>query len=230
MSELDISATTSDANCDLNDGEVLLAASGGEEPYLYTLNDVQQSDPLFTNLTAGTYATAVADALGCSTNGMVTINNVEGVRATTNLTNAGCATNEGMVEVIADSGTPPYTYRLDAGTPQSLNVFSSLSSGDYLVEVMDALNCKFDVNLFLPSGVSYQQSVAPIMMNSCAVTGCHDGSNSTLPDFTQFGQVQANASMIKARTQNGTMPPNGSLSQSEIDLIACWVDDGALNN
>jgi uncharacterized membrane protein len=40
------------------------------------------------------------------------------------------------------------------------------------------------------------------------------------------------AASVKLRTANKSMPPSGSsqLTQSQIDLIGCWVDDGALNN
>jgi hypothetical protein len=68
------------------------------------------------------------------------------------------------------------------------------------------------------------------MANSCAISGCHDGSVSSLPNFSNLSVIQANASMIKSRTQSGNMPKTGSLTQNQIDLIACWVDDGALDN
>ena len=49
--------------------------------------------------------------------------------------------------------------------------------------------------------------------------------------FTVFSNIQSSASQIKSLTQSGAMPKNGSkLSQTQLDAIACWVDDGALNN
>jgi len=44
--------------------------------------------------------------------------------------------------------------------------------------------------------------------------------------------VQANADKIKQRTSDGSMPPpnNTEPTPEEIQAIACWVDDGALNN
>ena len=75
----------------------------------------------------------------------------------------------------------------------------------------------------------YPESIGEIIVTKCAISGCHNGSTS-LPDFRSLATVQANSGNIKSFTQTGFMPRNGSLSQNEIDLIACWVDDGALNN
>ncbi len=56
-------------------------------------------------------------------------------------TNVTCngGTN-GVIEVAAADGTPPYTYTLNGGTSQSSGVFTNLSAGSYLVEVTDAAN------------------------------------------------------------------------------------------
>jgi len=76
--------------------------------------------------------------------------------------------------------------------------------------------------------VSFLQSVSPIIQRSCAVSGCHAGDQP--PDWRVFSNIQDKAQLIKIRTQNRTMPKIGTLTQEEIDLIACWVDQGALDN
>ena len=160
----------------------------------------------------------------------VIVNNTDGVIIDSSLlTPSGCLSSEGVIEIIATNGAEPYTYRLNNGVDQVSSSFVGLPSGQYLVTVTDGSNCQFDLDTFLPSGISFQQSVSPIIMNSCAITGCHNGTNN-LPNFTLFGPVQANAAMIKTRTQSGNMPKTGTLTQNEKDLIVCWVDDGALNN
>ena len=229
MSNVNFSSEINDANCGLNDGQVSLNAMGGQPPYNYQLNNLVQNEPVFDNLAAGNYTAVVKDHLGCFEQAQIIVQNAAGVSASLEFSASGCEANGGVIEIVPSKGTPPYTYSLNNSVAQSENTFNELFSGNYNVEVIDALACSFDLSIYLPSGVSYQQSVEPIMLSSCATTGCHDGSNS-LPDFTQFGEVQANASMIKSRTQSGNMPKDGTLPQSEIDLIACWVDDGALNN
>jgi len=82
-----------------------------------------------------------------------------------------------------------------------------------------------------PGGTSFSQSVLPIIQANCAVSGCHAGQQQ--PTLQSHTQISSNASKIKLRTSNGTMPPpqsGNSLTQEEIDAIACWVDAGAPNN
>ena len=86
---------------------------------------------------------------------------------------------------------------------------------------------KFDENVDC-SDVTYSGSIAEIISVNCAVSGCHAGPQ--FPDFRVLANIQANASNIKIRTQNRSMPKSGSLTQQEIDLIGCWVDNGALDN
>jgi len=75
--------------------------------------------------------------------------------------------------------------------------------------------------------VSYTNDIDPLLAQKCAP--CHIGGGQ-FPDLTTYESVSQNADLIKTVTQNGTMPKNGFLTQDQIDLIACWVDNGALNN
>lgn len=82
------------------------------------------------------------------------------------------------------------------------------------------------------SGASFSLSIAPIIDANCAVTGCHINGQQQ-PTLISYEQISSYAGKIKLRTSNGTMPPPESgnrLEQLEIDKIACWVDDGALDN
>jgi hypothetical protein len=76
---------------------------------------------------------------------------------------------------------------------------------------------------------SWENDILPLMKRSCAVEGCHDGISRR--DWSQYDEVKRYASSAKLRTQNRSMPFEGPpLTQDEINLIACWVDNGALNN
>jgi hypothetical protein len=94
--------------------------------------------------------------------------------------------------------------------------------------VKDASGCEIEQTVRITSGIGYAASIAPIIQNNCAVSGCHSGTQA--PDFRVFKNIQDNAAQIKVLTGNKTMPQNGTLSQSQIDMIACWVDDGAPAN
>jgi hypothetical protein len=66
------------------------------------------------------------------------------------------------------------------------------------------------------------------MNTYCALSGCHDGRRR--PDLRLYERAKFYAKAIKSKTQDRSMPFEGSLTQEQIDVIACWVDDGALEN
>jgi hypothetical protein len=76
---------------------------------------------------------------------------------------------------------------------------------------------------------SWQNDILPIIENSCAISGCHDGISRR--DWTQYDEVKKYAAQAKLRTQNRSMPFEGPpLTHEQINVIACWVDAGAPNN
>ena len=140
-----------------------------------------------------------------------------------------CGSATAMITVTASGGLSPYLYQLDDGGVQEGTTFENVEPGLYQITITDANNCAFVINQVVKSTTSYATDIEPIIMNSCAISGCHNGSTS-LPDFRNLATVQANALNIKSFTQTGFMPRSGSLTDQEIDRIACWVDDGALDN
>jgi hypothetical protein len=76
--------------------------------------------------------------------------------------------------------------------------------------------------------ISWQNDVLPIMQTSCAQSGCHDGISRL--DWADYDEVKEYANAIKQKTQDRSMPFDGPLPQDQIDIIACWVNNGALNN
>ena len=92
---------------------------------------------------------------------------------------------------------------------------------------------------------------AEVFSPTCALSGCHGGSqdpnlsigqaysnlvNKTSAQNPPMLRVKpgesANSYLMKKLTADGTsrMPPSGQLSQSKIDSIALWINNGALNN
>ena len=229
MSDLSSAETVIGTACGTANGSVTLDISGGLAPYTISLNGVMQTGTTINGLEAGIYDIVIEDARECTLNKQFSINNLNGVNASVALIEAGCGTNLGQIEVIASEGVAPYSYTLDMGADQSENIFEQLPAGQYQVTVKDANGCEFNLDALLTSGISYKDQVGPIIMNSCSVLGCHDGS-SAQTDFRTLANIQSVSAGIKSRTQSGNMPKTGSLTQEEIDLIACWVDDGALDN
>lgn len=214
-------------------GTIIVSSTGGEGAIEYSIDGNNfQASATFTDLAVEAYSITAKDNLGCTavlaTN--VTGNSSGNVAFTTAEVEAGCGTSNGSITVSATGGNGTLQYSLNDGTFGNSNVFSSLSSGSYNVTVQDSDLCKTSESVKLTNGIKLASNVQPIINQNCAVSGCHGGSQS--PNLTTAAAIVTNAANIKARTGAKTMPPAGRtpLSQSDIDLISCWVDDGALNN
>lgn len=73
---------------------------------------------------------------------------------------------------------------------------------------------------------SFVSQIKPIIDNNCV--SCHNGNQ--FPDLRTYNGVSANSEIVKQQVVNRTMPIGGSLTNEEIDLITCWIENGSLNN
>jgi hypothetical protein len=218
-----------DSDCALKNGSVEVQASGGTGSYLFRLDGGEaQSSSVFLNLGPGVYEISATDDQNCAGTVEATVLNKGGLNITFQATDSGCKSSGGTVTIEAVDGVEPYQYKINTSSFSINNVFTDLSAGNHTVVVKDDTGCELTQTIKVRSGISYTTSIAPIISENCAITGCHNGSQ--FPDFRQFANIQANAAQIKTLTGNRTMPAEGSLTQAEIDMIACWVDDGAIAN
>jgi len=219
-----------DSNCGQSDGFVSLSAVGGNGGYTFReLNIPRQEQGSFNNLSAGIYQFEVIDENECNDILSVNVNNIGGVIITDlDVQNTGCEANNGIINITAADGTPPYQYQLGGGGFQSDNIFLNLSAGNHVILVKDSNDCDFTQEINISSDISFINDIKPIIENNCAVTGCHNGSQ--FPNLTSYSGIMNSANEIKNRTGSKSMPLGGSISQSEINAIKCWVEDGALEN
>ncbi len=239
LSDLVINITsTSDATgCTGNDGSIVASASGGEAPYQFNINGGSFGQAnAFSNLSAGTYTIIVKDAKACERSIQATVNPGGSDLAATAITEIDdeCLTDNGKITVEASGGIPPYQYRLDNGSFSSNASFDNLKHGSYTITVRDSEECSISLNTNVErgdTGTSFSGAIKNIIDTRCAVATCHVAGTG-LPNWTIFSNIQSNAQAIKSRTTAKTMPPAGatSLTDDQIALIACWVDDGANNN
>ena len=96
-----------------------------------------------------------------------------------------------------------------------------------------------------PDSVYFERDVLPILISNCAMSGCHDAA--TGQDgvrLNNYGNVMSTADvrpfntrgsdlyeMITEPDNDDRMPPapKPRLTQAQIDLIAKWINQGALN-
>lgn len=230
---ISLGTVTHATSCSIPDGTLRVSASGGKEPYLFSLNDLPgQAEGSFNGLAAGSYTVIVTDANACTAVvENVAIKATDFVFATAVVSDTDCLSGNGQVTIDVESLNPPYSYRLGTGAFGSSNVFGGLSVGTYSFTVSDNNGCSLLLHVSVPrgfSGTSWQNDVRPIIVKSCALSGCHNGDSR--PDLRVFENAKFHAKSIKSKTKDKSMPREGTLTQQEIDLIACWVDDGAVLN
>jgi hypothetical protein len=116
-------------------GSFTLLTSGGWENYEYSLDLTNwQTASTFNSLAAFSYSVSVRDSKGCLKEVGITITEPQQLQAT-------AAVNLKTITVSASGGTPPYSYSLNGGSPQTSSSFTNLAAGTYYVEADDANNC-----------------------------------------------------------------------------------------
>ena len=129
---------------DSNDGSVLLSASGGTPPYLFSLNgSTPQASPDFPALGSGFYLASVIDANNCETFIDVFISAPTPiVPVSTSSTDATCyGYADGELEVIVTGGTPDYLFSIDGTNYSESGYFQGIAAGNYDVFVEDDNGC-----------------------------------------------------------------------------------------
>lgn len=77
----------------------------------------------------------------------------------------------------------------------------------------------------------FTTDVQPIINLHCATTNCHNSTGAGNTVLQTYEQIKSKLDRINQRVMvDKTMPPNGSLTPSEMDILKCWIEGGALNN
>ncbi len=83
--------------------------------------------------------------------------------------------------------------------------------------------------------ISYSISIEPLIMQNCAVSGCHNSSGAGGYVFESYISIEESKDVIlkTLRHDNGVAPmPLGSpkLSMDQVQSFTCWIEQGALEN
>ena len=68
---------------------------------------------------------------------------------------------------------------------------------------------------------SFATDVFPLVNGNC--TGCHT-------KYANYTGISVDASLIRSRIVDGSMPKGGSFTSTQKNAIVCWIDNGAPNN
>ncbi len=202
--------------------------SSSETSLTFSIDDgAFQDSNFFANLVAKSYTITVKDEAGCTTSQTETVENLNGINIQVNSSPSGCDVSNGTISVIASGGPEPYTFILNNSITQGNSLFTGLAPGSYTVSAVDSDGCSVEQSVDLTSGQSFA-SIKTIITTNCAISSCHGGSIS--PDLRNNQNINTHAARIAIRTGNGSMPPAGKLTATQIKEIACWVNDGATIN
>jgi PKD repeat protein len=136
-------------SCSTPNGSFTVVATGGTSPYTYNNGVVANQTGSFTQLPAGTYSVTATSANGCTgtvqivvTDNTPTLN----IQITGNTPNTSCNTPNGAVSILANGGTPAYSYS-GAGFVNTTGNFTGLAGGNYTFTAADASGCTGTVNI-----------------------------------------------------------------------------------
>jgi hypothetical protein len=191
------------------DGSVTVAADPGTglAPYMYSLDGgIWQASGTFSGISLGNHTVTVRDALLCTFDLQFIINQPLPVSGSISAqVNVSCFLgNDGSVTIAASGGMAPYQFRLNAGPLQSLNIFSGLSAGSYLVTIQDSHGCT--------ESVPFTITQPPVALNGSA----------SVTDVTCFGESTGRIDL----TVTGGTPPysylwnNGAAVEDIANLAA----------
>jgi cytochrome c553 len=76
--------------------------------------------------------------------------------------------------------------------------------------------------------IRYSVEIENMINTSCI--SCHD-TGGTSPNLSDYSRVSSNASAVYGSINSGSMPSQGDkLSDSIIQNMECWINQGSLNN
>jgi len=146
-------STSTPEHCDLQDGTIEVIATGGKEPYSYTIVALPfQPAPIFTGLHASSYLIRVSDVLGCISEDLIEVAEAPvPVIEDIIIQDAHCGMPDGSAEVNAISTFGELEYAIDGGPYMSDPIFTNLEPGIYTLSVIDAFGCDTTTSFIIPA-------------------------------------------------------------------------------
>lgn len=140
-----------------NTGQIDVAAGGGTPPYLFSVDsgNMLVNNNVFGGLSAGSYQMVVQDAAFCRDSAIITLNDPLPLILSSASSDANCPASDGTITLSAAGGTGTAQFSIDGGLSfQGGGNFSSLASGLYACQVIDANGCVDSASVFVNSAVS----------------------------------------------------------------------------
>lgn len=130
-------------------GSIEIQSRYGVAPYSYSWSNGNSSSKI-DQVGAGPYKVTVTDHVGCSVTAFYVINQTTDINFSGTSTIDVCETSSGSIQLFVQGGTPPYKFDIGNGF-QNKVLFPNLNGEkDYLVQLLDANNCRDSLKLYVP--------------------------------------------------------------------------------
>ena len=176
--DIHIAVATTKPPCNhFQNGAITLVASGSVGPYMYALGNMPYTfgtSGTFSGLFSGNYPVHVKNSLGCIKDSVVVLPDSVKIMVTAlPITNVLCnGDSTGAVSISVTGAYPPDVYALNAGTFTSVNTFTGLPAGTYLIHVHDTDLC------YLDTAITITQPTPVVATGSVlANVTCYGGAN-----------------------------------------------------
>ncbi|NNF34196.1 MAG: hypothetical protein HKN68_08810 [Saprospiraceae bacterium] len=133
------------------DGIIEVSGVGGAGIYTYSIDGINfQDEPVFTGLGVGIYNVRINDGEECLASTIVDLRGVAPVEMESlDILNPSCyGADDGMIDFEITGGVGNYDYYLNGNYIEE-DLVTGLTSGDYILEVLDGKGCRFETLISL---------------------------------------------------------------------------------
>ncbi|MBI3519822.1 MAG: S8 family serine peptidase [Bacteroidetes bacterium] len=209
---LSASVTNIACNVSVNSGSISLLPGGGTFPYYYSWSNGATTANI-KNLAVGSYSVLVSDANGCVDSLQLAVTRPISLTVNTSIVSPACGANDGQISSTVSGGTSPYTYIWNSGA--TTPVASSLTPGQYIVQVYDASNC------YGSAIVNLNPTNGPVVtIGTTNSVSCYGGNNGSTSINVSGGQAPVTTQWSNGSTSNAI----SGLTAGVYDVI---VTDGS---
>ena len=205
-----------------NDGSVEIFATGGDAPYVFSIDGYpDQMNGVFNNLGEGNYTVVVNDASGVAQAASFSIESSAPILVEiVAVTDPSCSMANGSFGVVASGGNPGgLTVTVNQTMTDPNNFFDNLSAGNYSIEVTDSQNCFEQVNYQLNNNTN-QILIEVLEVNM----PCGNSNNGSF-------EIQTTPENIAVTVNQTLTDPNNTFSDLTAGMytISAQDDEGCIS-
>lgn len=195
-------------------GAINLTVEGSNAPYSYVWSNGALTQDV-ASLAHGQYSVTITGSNNFVFADTILITRPQPVTTTGILANVTCGgTGNGIIDVTAYGGTPPYRYNWNTGTDTTQDLFN-LGAGTFVVTVYDARNCP-------ASGLYVVTDPLPVYVaNTTAPISCAAGGTGPITVSVQGGEPPYYYQWSDNSTDTATNGPPCTYRVSVTDSKGC---------